>query len=200
MSTDEEELIINLIPPPELHLLLGVVNTLYSYLLKKFAEIALEWARRCNISREIVYGVPSFVGNSCKILLDKTDILRHLCTSTGSFEAIEYVRCFEEFKKVVDSCFSSKLDANFTEHIDSFRASYLSLDLSVTPKVHAVFHHVKQFCSKFNVPLGPFGEQAGESIHAHFKETWNKYNVKKTNERYPERLLAAVREYNSRHL
>ena len=81
------------------------------------------------------------------------------------------------------------------------KKSYLHLEISITPKVHAVFHHIKDFCSKTAKGLGVYSEQAMETVHFDFLQTWANYKVKNiTNENYDSRLLRAVCDYNSNHL
>lgn len=70
-TSNEDKTFLQIIPPPELHLLLGVVNTLFDKLLAEFEDDATKWARLCNVQREITYGNSGFNGNSCKKLLKK---------------------------------------------------------------------------------------------------------------------------------
>ena len=55
---------------------------------------------------------------------------------------------------VVSSCFGKTLDENAAKHIETFKNNYIQLcsltnkKLSVTPKVHTVFHHILDFCNK----------------------------------------------------
>ena len=108
-------------------------------MLINFEDISLEWAKKCNVSRENYYGSLSFAGNSCKKLLENVDLLRQLCTSKCCFPCLKYVRCYNDFNKVVDSCFFSNLEPDYIESINKFKESYLDLGISVTPKVHTVF-------------------------------------------------------------
>ena len=74
----------------------------------------------------------------------------------------------------------------------------MNLNISVTPKVHAVMYHVEEFCSLTEKGLGAWSEQTSESLHHEFKKCWGKFFVKDTdNPAYPERLLSAVRVFNS---
>ena len=54
-NIDPSTLIILLVPPPELHLLLGPVNTLYNVLFNVWAPYE-EWIKRLNIKREEYHG------------------------------------------------------------------------------------------------------------------------------------------------
>lgn len=188
--------IIDIIPPPELHLMLGVVNKLYGHMLRECEDDTEKWAKSCNVSREFVHGSPGFAGNACKTLLNKIDLLRAKC----SVHCLKYVRCFNDFSSVVNSCFSSSLDEKFEVYISEFQRSYLDLAIPITPKVHAVFFHVPHFCRKMEKGLGNYSEQAMESVHHDFKNTWMNYKVHHTHPDYSSKLLRAIQEYNSRHV
>lgn len=85
-------------------------------------------------------------------------------------------------------------------NIIEFRRSYEYLEISITPKVHAVFHHIIQFCSKHRMGLGFFGEQGSESVHHDFSEKMKNCIVTKLSENYWPKLLQTVCSYNSLHL
>lgn len=62
---DENLEIIRIIPPPELHLMLVVINRLYNYMLKEFEQDALQWTKECNVPQELWHGGLRFAGNAC---------------------------------------------------------------------------------------------------------------------------------------
>lgn len=185
-----------MIPPPELHLMLGVVNTIFAHLLTECEEDALSWVKTCNVQRDITHGSPSFNGNSCKILLKNLDLLRSRSKNIG---CLKYIKALEAFKNVVNACFSKKLHPDFNTIIIVFKESYLELNISVTPKVHAIFYHVLDFCTAKQCGLGFFSEQAIESVHSDFKNIWTKYKVSPSHSDYPRRLNRALCEYNGLH-
>lgn len=126
---------LDIIPPPELHLMLGVVNTVFTHMLKECENESLSWAKACHVQREIRRGCSGFKGNACKTLLDKVDLLRQF----ENLAIPKYVKVFDDFKKVVSACFGNNLDQNYKACIQAFKKSYMDLGVSVTPKVHAVF-------------------------------------------------------------
>lgn len=76
--------ILYVLPPPELHLLLGCVNHLFKQMALEFPVIAEAWAKECHIFRVDVYrGTLGFQGNSCKKLISSVDKLRRLCNEYG---------------------------------------------------------------------------------------------------------------------
>ena len=74
-------------------------------------------------------------------------------------------------QKVVKACYGTYLSPNHKEDLINFRESYLSLDISVTPKVHAVM------CK--------------ESIHHDFLTFWKNFKVKDLKQKgYEEKLFS----------
>ena len=195
-TSASDRLFLEMIPPPELHLMLGVVNTLFTKMLMEFEDQALKWAKDCHVERAITRGMSAFNGNGCKTLLDKVDILR----ANSGLGCVKFVQTFQDFKKVVASCFGNSLNSNSKEKIAAFKKSYLALEISVTPKVHAVFFHIEDFCDRTQKGLGFFSEQAMESVHYDFNQVWLKYKVAREHPDYANRLRRAVCEYNSIHI
>ena len=50
----------------------------------------------------------------------------------------------------------------------------MALGIPVTPKVHAVIHHVGQFRELKKRDLGPWSEQASEAVHSDFLKLWDR--------------------------
>lgn len=189
-----------MLPPPELHLLLGCVNHLFDHMASGFPAIAETWAKECHVFRVDVYrGTLGFQGNACKKLISNVDKPRRLCNECA-VNCLTFADTFEKFNKVVDSCFSTDLKSNFDVFIDDFKDSFMKLNISVTSKVHTIFFHDKEFCNHFGVGLGFFSEQAFESVHHDFNQTWINYKVNSTNDKYGSKLLRCVCIYNSSHL
>ena len=82
-----------------------------------------------------------------------------------------------------------------------FHQRCTELSIPITPKIHAVFFHIEDFCSKQGVGLGYYSEQAVESSHFDFKKTFdNKYSIKPNHPDYEEHVQKALCEYNSLHI
>ena len=163
--------------------------------MKKIWPNADSWLRACNIKQDPQYG-GTLNGNGCRKLLRSTDKLASLC----GLDCLPFVGAFKAFEKVVESCFSLSLDLNYEAHIAHFRDMYCDLGISITPKVHTVFFHVPEFCDRHQKGLGIFSEQASESVHSNFSDTWKRYKVSDIHSEYPSQLLRAVNCYNTSHL
>lgn len=196
ISSNTDQSILEIIPPPELHLMIGIVNTLYNHMQREFENVALEWAKACHVQRQITYGSSGFNGNSCKILLEKVDVLRQKC----SLSWLKFVKVFEDFKSVVTACFGNDLHSNYKEKIATFRRSYIDLNVSITPKVHAVLFHIEDFCELNQTGLGFYSEQAMEAVHFDFNSMWQRYKVPCENPEYCTMLQRALCAYNSLHM
>ena len=189
-------MVIDVVPPPELHLLIGSFTTLHKHLETKSPEIAQRWLRECHILKDEYHG-GTFTGNNARTLLKKVDLLASFC----SLDCLPYVEAFRALDRVVHSCFGMDLDPNYNLCVQKFIDSCLALDINITPKLHAIFHHVPEFCAKFEKGLGLFSEQSFESLHHNFEQTWNNYKM--NNLRHPsygERLLRAISVFNCRYI
>ena len=195
-NIDDDTSVICLIPPPELHLLIGPVNKLYTALDDEWQECEL-WLKECNV-KKVEYHGGQFAGNESRKLLNNVDKLQALHPPSS---VTKFITAFRSFNAVVEACYGKTLHPDFQRRIAVFAMDYLKLGISVTPKVHAVFFHVAEFCLLTGQGLGPWREQAGESVHHDFKQTWKNYKVNDVKrDIYSENLLRAVAAYNSKHL
>ena len=186
--------IIDLIPPPELHLLIGCFNHLFREMQKKW-PMADEWPKRVGVVQCGYHG-GEFTGGHCNKLLKNVDVLAQFCP----LHILPFVRVFRSLNVVVQSCFGANLSQTFLQDISEFAECYQDLGISTTPKVHILCVHVPQFCQKYG-PLSLFSEQASESVHSIFKMFWAKRKVNcVTHPKYPKALLDTVVEFNSKHM
>ena len=159
-----------------------------------------KWKKMCCVVKSYTNGGKfSFAGNSCTILLNNVDKLQRICEHSQG-RCMEFVDTFRKFKIVVDDCFSLRLRPNYEKHIAEFKESYELLNISITPKVHIIMHHIAQFCNKHQMGLGFFAEQATESSHYDFNETLKDFKVAGINEKYDAKVVRALLKYNSMHL
>ena len=88
-----------------------------------------------------------------------------------------FIIAFKSFNEVVPSCYGEDLKADYLRKIKIFSNDYMKLNRSVTPKIHAVMYHIAELCQMTGRGLGPWSEQAGESVHHDFNETWKQFQV-----------------------
>ena len=133
-GTDDmkDELMLHLIPPAELHLLIGPVNTIFKELEELWPEGSNTWAKSCHAYKEGLHG-GEFNGNSCMRLLHDESL--SLLETMIPTDHLAYVDAFHTFGVVVQSSFGYYALPTFREDIEKFRESYLKLDISVTVKV-----------------------------------------------------------------
>lgn len=111
LKEPDDELVINIIVPPELHLMLGVVNKLYELLLQVFPEAAIEWAKQCSVEKNSNFA-SGFNGNNCKTLLNNTNKLENIFKSNNNFSTDvkeNFLLSFKSLNELVKSCFISRL-------------------------------------------------------------------------------------------
>ena len=202
---EDETLVIDFIPPMELHLMLGIVNRLYDHLDKALEKSgasvrAKDWSDQLYITRRHYHG-GQFIGNHCSKLLNEFDKLENLLVDSEAYIGIPYVETFQKFKLVKDMCFGFNLCEGYEVAIDQFKIAYLNLGIPVSLKVHIVFEHVVQFCKKHNSALGLYSEHVTESSHYDFKPFWEKsYKVAMNHPHYGEKMLDSVHMYNALHI
>ena len=199
VTGDDHEMIISLLPPPELHLLLRVTNKLYSELVKKNESVAKEWSIQVGLTRPNLHS-GEFNGNMCRRLLKKKHILKEIIL-LHDLSLLPFHDAFFDFNLVVDHCFGLSLNPDFGMVINQFMDSYFKLGINVTTAAHMVMVHVRQFCSLKKCSLGKYGEQASEAVHTDFDGLWIQCGkVSRVHPSYTKNLLETVVRYNGRHL
>ena len=81
-SLEDTTPVIKVLPPPEMHLLISPVNTLYTGLEKGWPE-SEEWLNACNV-KKVEYHGGQFEGNDSRALLKKVDQLSSLGPKSSS--------------------------------------------------------------------------------------------------------------------
>lgn len=191
------------IPLCELHLLIGIVNKMFSELLLVFPA-ASQWPQKLHLVKEEYHH--AFEGNECHMLLNKTDVLWGIIQAEadgdpGTHPAAMFVTAFQTFAKVVHSCFGRDLLQGWQDDVREFCDAYIKLGISLTPKFHIVREHLVPFCTLRNCGLSRYSEQAFESVHADFAKFAERHHVKdKTNQLHITRLKQTVLEYNASHV
>lgn len=191
ITGDYDEPILNFIPPPELHLLMGTVQHLFDNLKREHTEIAEQWIKDAGVQ---VDHYQRFNGNNARKLLKKSYLLENL--SPGN----KFISVFENFNKVVESCFGQVLHQNYKELIHEFAKLVSICNIRFTPKLHTIVFHVPQFCESTGRSLGFFSEQASEQVHCAFNKHSLKYHVNFNAKDCNKKLLRSLSVFNSDHL
>lgn len=199
LDFDDDSKILTVLPPPELHLMLGAFNHLFKHLELQCPNITESWTTFCHVEKQSFHG-GNFNGNGCKKLLRHLSFLRE----NIPLNLACYYKCFETLNVVVDACFGNDFNLNTKWAITKFRHSLVELSaknaVKITPKLHVILHHVWDFCVANGCGLGAYSEQASESVHADFKKTWERFKRLKVNPKYADYLQRAANQYNSLHI
>ncbi len=133
-------------------------------------------------------------GNKCRALLKKALDLENELPDKYSIFAV----ALHWFSQVATACFGKKpIEVNgvsYEDLISEFHKAYLAYKINTIPKVHAVLVHVPEWCNMTGKRPGSVSEQASESAHHDFKNTWEHHNVALDNPRY---LCSSSIQYNS---
>lgn len=192
---------------PELHIMQDFVNHLFWKSLVNFIgrEKALIWPKKLNIVSKNYQG-ELFEGNHCRKLLKNAEKLLdpEIYQEKGYFSLIPYVSAFKTMDKIVNNCFSKKVNdrSELKKNIEELRLHLQGIETTETLKIHVLLCHLIQsldYLSDYG--LGVWSEQAGESVHREFLKFWERFKIVMIeNDRYPEKLLKAVVEFSSRHI
>ena len=209
--------ILHLIPPPELHLLEGVTNHVLTKIRQELPAEFKKFLKTLNLDKEKYEKYTSkcyFEGNDCKKILDHIDnFFGFTSKGYGSLSQLlikPHLHFLRAFSKVVHGCFGFHLEPDYADKIKLAKEAYDSLveaTAGLEPserkvryfyKMHVVAFHVKDFVEEFGA-LGPYSEQAGETVHSWWTTLWKNYRSlpKKT---HAERLLSCLVEWNFRRL
>ena len=102
--------VIEVIPPPELHLLIDQVNNLYNGLKQVWTQNQ-KWLKACN-AKKTDYHSGSFKGNDSRSLLKNANQLEELIPVTN-LKATEYSITFSALNEVVAACYGQELHPDF---------------------------------------------------------------------------------------
>ena len=205
LSGKPENTVLELFPPPALHLRLRIVNHLCEKLAAKWMmarpDITSDPVIQFNKDRHIVrmsYHGGGYEGNQCNKILQKAELLAEKVPENLTI----YTDCLIAFREVQKSCFGWTVEQGYAAKIQDFREKYKDLLINVTPSVHSSFEHILDWFqlkgAEFGLAL--YSEQATESAHGNFLSTvWEKgYKVPDTHPQYADNMVNAVAKYNSR--
>ena len=189
---DSDVLTMHLIPPDELHLLLGI-NHIYKELLKVF-PLADKWASSCHAFKKGQF--QQFDGPGCNSLLKEKNLNELESVLPANLHG--YVKTLRCLSKVVKGCFSLTVSQTIKEDIQEFKEAYLKLSINVTPKFHIIFAHILPYLEQKAAVngnwtgLGIETAQPFEAIHHDFAKRYKNFKVNKGNGKYKDCLHRAV--------
>ena len=193
-----EDEINHLVPPPELHLLIGTVTPLGRLLLDHW-PLFTNWLKEHILLRGY-HGI-GFDGNNATKLLGKVHILERdvLASQTN---LIPIVNCLRKFSKVKECTFGQELGSDVSSVIEEFKISFFDLqhyakvhlnaELNVRWKVHIVVCHTLSFVKLNSCSLGSYAEQTGEAVHIAFKPSWSRNKRRIGHTVYGKQLKSAT--------
>jgi hypothetical protein len=194
---EDKQMLIEIIPPPQLHLMLRVTNKMFHQLQSSFPKVAELWLQKIGLVQPQLHG-GEFTGNMCRRLLNHAPTLH---TIGKKSEIIKFATAFAAFNSVISDCFGQVLHAGFEESIKKFETAYMNTGMAITTAVHIVCVHLIHFCKLKNSSLGRFNEQASEAVHTDFKAMWiSAGKVSENHVHFNKHLLDCIIRYNSRHL
>lgn len=188
----DDSYILEIAPPPALHLLIGCVNHLFTHLEKSHPDVAMEWATSLYIQKEGQNN--SFNGNSSRKLLKNYRFLLN-------YELLDFYEGFMALDSIVEACFGADLnDSAYRINLKKLYTALTNLKVSITPKFHIVLTHIGDFIDLKNESLGQYNEQSFEAVHSTFKPIWGRFKVKQVNQNYKLRLKRAVSIFNMQNI
>ena len=203
-------LVMDALPPSQLHIELRVVNHVYSFLIHfdngVWKEIVEGWAKKTLCKRELWHG-GEFQGNQCKALLENLSYFEDNFGNAKIPLMAPFLVALKSFNEIRKKCFKATgPEPGWQESIQRFKDSYFELNtdfgLSITPVVHDVCFHLQPFMEKYpEVFLGLVTEQTGESIHRVWVEfVQNRLITSQDHPDYPDKLLSALVAFNSQRI
>lgn len=209
LAGDPDTLVMNILFPPELHLIIGIVDKHLDGLEKVLGKCWVDkFLKTVHIVRKSYQGAHALEGNQSSMFLKKLPQLEQEIMQESDQLKIEGLPLLESlrcFSKVQDACFGQELKEGYENCIEQFSKVYRSLDnMTITPKIHIVEHHLLDFFNKIGEKgrgLGWYSEQGFEAMHHDMKQEWER--VKICDPDHPDfgkRLLEFVLAYNARHI
>ena len=206
LCENPDTILENLVPPPELHLLIGFVKSLGTLLLDAWPGFD-QWLKSKNIFQRGYQGRGWDGNNSNRILANLDNLEVHISSNMPIL--LPVVQCLKDFRSVKVSCFGKTLEPGYDSAFALLKNSFLSAQeaadivghkLNCTWKIHILLCHVVPFVEYHKCGLSKFAEQCGEAIHAKFKPTWSRYKRQSEHQEHGKRLTSSVLDFNTRRI
>ena len=213
LDVSEDQLVLAVIPPPELHLLMGSTNVklevIRSYLEKLGLEQQLwEWCSQHGVTRRGYNGKNKLDGNNRNSFLKQMEKLTDKDWWPSELDPV--LDCLNQLELVKDKTFGWELKEGWEGTIALYKSMFselqvycntvLAVPLSCTWKIHMITAHLQPFLSLAGCGLACYAEHKGESIHFHMKPVISHYRRKSCHLEHGQRQLNAVVEFSSNNL
>ena len=182
---------------PILHVSLGIVQHLFNKIEEELSQPEKddvgETLNRIGAHRSPYHG-KAFEGRGVRSILENLDIFPTCFKRTGYYVAL----C--RYKEVLEECGGVRRKHTFQNKIEEFQEAVRQAGIKPFLKIHLLDHVdlflsiMDEICTFSNPGLGWTSEQAIESCHHHFSNTWDRY--KKTPGNRKKALLSAVIDFN----
>ena len=158
-----------------------------------------------HIGQKCKQGRQALEGNPARKFIKSVDLVERELKKEKEevvIKGLPLLEAAKSFNKVVEGCMGVELQPDWVVFIESFKEKYLATNMSVTPKVHMVFDHIKDFIKLKGDAhgLGYYSKQAMEAQHHDFKTHWEKRKVHPDHPEFGERLKKAVSRYSAMHI
>jgi hypothetical protein len=213
LNVEKDQLVVAVVPPPELHLLMGSTNVklevIRSYLAKRGLEDRLwAWCSRHGVTRRGYNGKNKLDGNNSSCFLKHADKLADEEWWPSELDPV--LDCLKQLEAVKDKTFSWELKEGWEGDITLYSSMFaelqvycttvLDVQLSCTWKIHVITAHLQTFLTLAGCGLARYAEQAGESIHFQMLPVISHHRRKPCHPEHGKRQQSAVVEFSSNNL
>ena len=190
---------MDVLAPPELHLMEGAFHHIYLPLLSSLDKDKKEQVKQTLKQNHIYpsrYHGGKYEGNEVRKILKNAE--KYLQAVIQTQEQQRLLDTLVAFNHVVETCFTTDLDPIYTSKISEFISKYKLTSLTVTLKVHVIASHIQEYLQKYGESkkgLGYFSEQANEATHHVWKSYWKRYKLRMENEASGERIKLCLEDF-----
>ena len=206
LKGDPDTTILSSIPLPELHLLMGAVNWALELLYKVVPKDELQRRMRTKSISVHGYHGGGLDGNNSSNFLKNIDFIFE--PLPDNLQPVQTM--LENFRKVVDSCFSMHLATTYREDIEIFNQSVyalidyckatLDINLKPTWKIHILVCHLLPFLEEKQTGLGIYCEQTSEAAHVMMQPTTKRFKRRSDHELHGAKLFRIATDYSAKNM
>ena len=168
-------------------------------LAKQCPDEVSEFTKKVQVSQEKYHG-GDYEGNEINKMLENINDLEELLDENY----IDYIEGFKSIKELNEHVSGKELNSDYSEVIDRFTLNFLALNtnhrVSVTPKVHIIMEHLKDYCQETGNALGACSDQTIEAVHqlVHSRFSRSNYYIKcEESDKHDSKLFNGIMHVNS---